>query len=432
VPERPEWPPRRRCLTDSRRQALPKGWVETTLSEVADVTIGRQRSPKNATGEHMIRYLRSANVKDGSLDLRDVLEMNFNPREQGVFALLPGDVLVSEGSASQTQVGASAVWQGELPGRVCFQNTLLRFRAKPDVSDPGFLAAWTSHTHRSGKFAEIAGGSSILHIGSERASTMPVQWPTLVEQRRIADLIHAFDGQAAALDSEAKTVEEVLHRMLDQAWDDPDEAIPVGSVADLASGPSWAASDERPAPEPGTTPVVKITNTRPDGRLDLSERLYVKSLASTRLLDDRSLIAIRTNGNRERIGNVYLPNDEVFGSAVSAFQFIVQCQSSANRDYLYWVMRAPRTQRIMSDAASGSTGLGNMGARWLRALEVPWPGAEARTRFVEQASVTASVLDGLLNECQCLRVVRSTLLTSLLSGQVTIPDSYQSLLAEAV
>ena len=256
--------------------------------------------------------------------------------------------------------------------------------------------------------------------------------PPLPEQRRIVDLLDAFDEQAAALVSERKAVVEVLHRLLDQAWDDPDEVIPVGSVADLASGPSWAAADERPVPEPGTTPVVKITNTRPDGRLDLSERLYVMSLASTRLLDNRSLIAIRTNGNRERIGNVYLPNDDVFGSAVSAFQFIVQCQSSENRDYLYWVLRAPRTQRIMSDAASGSTGLGNMGARWLRALEVPWPDVEARTRFVQRASATACVLDGLLSEWECLRVVRSTLLTNLLSGELDIAESNDGILREAV
>jgi type I restriction enzyme S subunit len=257
--------------------------------------------------------------------------------------------------------------------------------------------------------------------------------PSLPEQRRIADLIQSIDGQAAALDLEAKTVEELLHRLLDQAWVTADEAIPVGSVADLASGPSWAVADERLGPEPGTTPVIKITNTRPDGRLDLSERLYVKGLpSSTRLLDDRSLIAIRTNGNRERIGNVYLPNDEVLGSAVSAFQFIVQCQSSDHRDHLYWIMRAPQCQRLMSDAASGSTGLGNMGARWLRALEIPWPDAEARTRFVERASVTACLHEGLLDECASLRLVRSTLLTSLLSGQMTIPESYDALLAEAV
>ena len=78
----------------------------------------------------MVRYLRAANVKDGSLDLSDVKEMDFNPAEQVTYALRPGDVLVTEGAGSLAAVGASAVWDGELDGIVCFQNTLLRLRAK--------------------------------------------------------------------------------------------------------------------------------------------------------------------------------------------------------------------------------------------------------------------------------------------------------------
>ena len=276
-------------------------------------------------------------------------------------------------------------------------------------------------------------GTTVQSVDVPGLLGFEVPLPPAPEQRRIVDLIGSVQAEAAAIDVEAETVEEVLRCLLDQAWASMDDVVPVGFVADLASGPSWAAADERLAAEQGTTGVIKITNTRPDGRLDLSERLYVKGLpSSTRLLDDRSLIAIRTNGNRERIGNVYLPNDEVFGSAVSAFQFIVQCQSSDHRDYLFWAMRAPQCQRLMSDAASGSTGLGNMGARWLRALEIPWPDAEARTRFVEQATVTACLHEGLLDQGASLRAVGSTLLTSLLSGQMTIPESYDALLAEAV
>ncbi len=58
------------------------GWLETTLGEAVEVTIGRQRSPAHASGDHMVRYLRAANVKDGRLVLANVLTMNFSPLEQ--------------------------------------------------------------------------------------------------------------------------------------------------------------------------------------------------------------------------------------------------------------------------------------------------------------------------------------------------------------
>ena len=98
-------------------------WPTRPLRALATVDLGRQRSPVHEQGPHMVPYLRAANVSDGRLNLVDVKEMNFSLREQQFFALKPGDVLVTEGSGSLQTVGASAVWRGEIPGAVCFQNT---------------------------------------------------------------------------------------------------------------------------------------------------------------------------------------------------------------------------------------------------------------------------------------------------------------------
>lgn len=260
-------------------------------------------------------------------------------------------------------------------------------------------------------------------------AALSVQVPPLASQRRIVDLIGALDAQSVAIAVEVAQVQGLLRCVLDGFWAASQAWKTVGEIADIASGPSWAASAESPVPTASGTSVVKITNTRPDGRLDLTERLYVVGLpASTRVLDASSLIVIRTNGNRERIGNVYLPNDAVMGSAVSAFQFIVQCGSSEARDYLYWLLRAPTCQRTMSAAASGSTGLGNLGARWLRALQVPWWDDTVRADFASQAAALVRVLEALIAEGESLRDFRTTVLASLLSGKVEIPESYDALL----
>jgi type I restriction enzyme, S subunit len=266
-------------------------------------------------------------------------------------------------------------------------------------------------------------------------ASMSVRAPSPAHQRRVVDLIGALDARSAAIVAEHQRGSVMLGRLLDDVWDGPSEywTMAVGKIADLASGPSWAASDEANFPAANATPVLKITNTRADGRLDLSERLYVRGLPkSTRLLDHRSLIAIRTNGNRERIGNVYLPTADVLGSAVSAFQFVIQADSPEVRDYLYWVLRAPHSQRLMSDAASGSTGLGNLATKWLRALEIPWGADAARRHFVDNASAAGALIAALALEVEAVRVVRATLLSSLLLGEIEIPESYDAMLARAV
>ena len=148
----------------------------------------------------------------------------------------------------------------------------------------------------------------------------------------------------------------------------------------IGSGPSWAAKDESLTLSEGALTVLKITNTRlPRGPIDLSELAYVSGLpARTKVIGATSLVMIRTNGNRERIGNVYLPPGEVHGAAVSAFQFILDALDAETRDYLYLVLRSPGIQHLMSESASGSTGLGNLAVRWLKTLEIPWPTAPER------------------------------------------------------
>lgn len=111
------------------------------LRAFAEVALGRQRSPQYEDGPFMVPYLRAANVKDGELDLSDVKSMSFSPNEQRIYALRPGDVLVSEGSGSLGTVRASAVWSGEINDVVCFQNTLLRLRPRSHRS-PLIPVSW--------------------------------------------------------------------------------------------------------------------------------------------------------------------------------------------------------------------------------------------------------------------------------------------------
>lgn len=171
------------------------------LAHAAEVMLGRQRAPQYEDGEGQTPYLRSANITDGRIDVADVKSMRFSPSERATFALRRGDVLVTEGSGSRATVGASAVWQGDFPETVCFQNTLLRLRPRPGM-DGRYLAWWARHAHASGLMAAASSGANIFHLGAEDLRRLPIKLPDLERQRRIADFL---DDQVARLD---KAVEE--------------------------------------------------------------------------------------------------------------------------------------------------------------------------------------------------------------------------------
>lgn len=185
--------------------------------QLAEVDLGRQRSPEHEDGEFMVSYLRSANIGDGVLLLDDVKQMNFTPREQTAFALQSGDVLVTEGSGSRSAVGQSAVWRADLPGVICFQNTVLRIRARQARADGRFLAWWARYAHAAGLMATVASGANILHLSAEELRRLPVPDLDLQRQRRIADFL---DDQIARIDkllaARRKQVDLIIAEMRSQ------------------------------------------------------------------------------------------------------------------------------------------------------------------------------------------------------------------------
>jgi len=167
------------------------------LRSIADVALGRARSPENAEGPSMVPYLRAANVKNGQLDLSSVLEMNFSHAEQARYALKAGDVLVTEGAGSLAAVGANCLWNGDIDGTVCFQNHLLRIRAT-DRNHPGFLQWWARFAYESGLFASIATGQQILNLGAEHVRALAVGAPARSVQVEMADFLNYAVGEIEA------------------------------------------------------------------------------------------------------------------------------------------------------------------------------------------------------------------------------------------
>ena len=161
---------------------LPEGWAWATLAQLGEVRLGRQRSPKRATGPNMRPYMRAANVTWNGLDLSDVKEMDFTPAEYETYGLLTGDILLSEASGSADEVGKPAVWNGEVDD-CCFQNTLIRVRAESELVP--YLFHHLLSDARTGALGCAARGVGIHHLGAQRAETWAIAFPPLAEQRRI-------------------------------------------------------------------------------------------------------------------------------------------------------------------------------------------------------------------------------------------------------
>jgi type I restriction enzyme, S subunit len=178
--------------------------------EKFEMQLGRQKSVRQSVGDHVHPYLRAANIGVGKLDLSDLKTMNFEPHEQGKYAVLPDDVLLVEGGS----VGQAALWAAEVGGFVGFDKHVIRIRARESTSTPEYALQWCHWAHEDGQFAEQATGITIKALGFSRASNMGVPDLPIAQQAKLTGPLTAVAKQVAATRAEAERLRQVRAALL--------------------------------------------------------------------------------------------------------------------------------------------------------------------------------------------------------------------------
>ena len=186
---------------------LPTDWAIKSVEQVGDVQLGRQRAPQFHSGDNMVPYLRVANVFENRIEISDVKEMHFSQDEEERFRLRSGDILLNEGQSLEL-VGRPAIYRDEL-ARACFTNTLVRFRAKPELLPEYALTVFLHYMH-SGRFQKIAKiTTNIAHLGAGRFAALEFSLPPVAEQ---AEIIAVLGAQLAIVDEQRVAVMHGLNQ----------------------------------------------------------------------------------------------------------------------------------------------------------------------------------------------------------------------------
>lgn len=385
-------------------------WKRVHLGEV----VRRSRRQVDPEGTGVERY-----VGGGHIDSDSVVIQRFGLVGDGQmgstfrYAFEPGQVLFVSARPYLRKVGTT-----DFSGVVADKTYVL-----DAVEENGLVHALLPFLLTSDRFIEYASNEATGSM-NPRLLWGPFQRYELAlpgedEQRGIAALMWSIERHRGALKKQLRALHQVRADLGSVLLDSMPDRVVLGDVSRTRSGPSFAATSVSMSPEPGAIPVLGIPNTKQDGSIDLSEVGHVQGLpASVETIDDSSLVLIRTNGNRQRIGNVYLPPKEAHGYAVSAFQFLLKVADPADREYLYWVLRDPSMQARMSDAASGTTGLGNLAVKWLNAQEIPWSSEPADRRAVgERLRPVGLVIEAVEAEAARLDRLRSAVSHAVFGGQ---------------
>ncbi|WP_308369211.1 MULTISPECIES: restriction endonuclease subunit S [unclassified Streptomyces] len=449
---------------------LPAGWAWSRLEEVAEVRLGRQRSPKNHSGDQMRPYLRAANVDWNGLKLGDVKEMNFTDAELETYRLIPGDIVLSEASGSAGEVGKPAIWNDQIAD-CCFQNTLIRVRATTNI-EPHYLLHLLRHEATRGAFAKGARGVGIHHLGAAKLAAWRIPVPPLAEQRRIVESLEShlsrLDAGSAYLtvvQAKSRRLRSLLYgRAMSGGFSRPVNAdeTPTESALHLASRslatrrwqpitpvsiPGYTLPDNWTNISLGTLshssgygtstkcgydalgyPVLRIPNVQ-GGSIDLSD---VKNAVDPELdltkfsLDPGDLLFVRTNGSPSligRVGVVEKPLAYAFASYLIRFRLT---PGFVEPRWIQLVTQSPLWRRAIERYAASSAGQYNLSAETLSRLPIPVPPLEVQRETlaaVDTAVVGAvrlvSATDAAIRRSRHLRI---SVANRAFSGQLVPQD----------
>lgn len=420
-------------------------WTTASVGSVAEVVLGRQRAPEYADGPHMTPYLRAANIKDGRVDLTSVFSMNFTPSEQSVFSLRPGDIFMTEGSGSLLSVGSSAVWRGEIEGPICFQNTLLRLRPRHGIADGRFLSWWARSALASGLFASIATGANIHHLSAERLRSLPLNLPSLGEQRRIAAFLDREIPRIAQLENATLRASVLLiERRRASLYG---YVTGASAVERRRSGLTWAQSLPAQWSEGKVNFLARMgsghTPSRSKPELWINSTVpWITTGEVSQVRDDRRQTIVAT---REMISHVGMASSSaelhpagtvvlsrtasagfsaVMGRAMATSQDFVTwtCGPRLDPYYLLWCLRAMRDD-LLGRLAMGSTHK-TIYVPDLQTLRIPLPSISEQRDIVAKIGTSNAEVDKLMDlidrQQDLLAERRQGLITAAVTGQVSV------------
>lgn len=430
-------------------------WPVFPLGEVAEVRLGRQRAPKNHTGDFMRPYLRAANVTWGGLSLADVKTMNFTDNELDTYRLEPGDILLSEASGSASEVGKPALWSGEISD-CAFQNTLIRVR--PLNHEPKFLLHYFRWQALTGRFIEHSRGVGIHHVGRARLASWLTPLPQRDEQRRIVDLL---EDHLSGLDAADKGLSLSLSRLnglrqqaiihaiaaadvpdrVDAALDDVGTAD--GDLPSLPVGWSWArlgdvahvvggvTKDAKKQSDPSfvEVPYLRVANVqRGHLHLDTVSRIRVDPAKAKALRLEDGDVLLNEGGDRDKLARGWVWEGQIDDCIHQNHVFRARVHEPRLDPYfLSWTANT-FGGRWAERNGKQSVNLASISLSMIRKMPVIVPSVGEAQRLVallREQLTSYDRLEAALTESRRRgTILRRSLLAAAFSGRLTGQSSY--------
>jgi len=392
------------------------------LGEVAEFRLGKMLDDKKNKGEPL-PYLANINVRWGELDLDNLREMRFEHDEMDRYGLKYGDIVMCEGG----EPGRCAIWKESVPGMM-IQKALHRIRPH-DCIDHRFLFYSFLHKGRIGTFAPLFTGATIKHLPREKLAKVEIAFPSLDVQRRIADILSAYDDliennrrRMALLEDAARQIyREWFVRLRfpghehTRITNGAPEGWTAGVVADFYDTASGGTpSRKRQEYFAGNILWVKTQELLNSFVMETAEKITDDGLSSSsaKLFSERTVLVALYGATVGELGILATP------AATNQACCAVMARDPRAHYIHAFLFFAESKERLRSLSAGAAQK--NISQEIIRGFRMVLPSKPVMDVFIESLSPAFDQWLNLERQNERLRAVRDLLLPHLMSGDIPV------------
>ena len=376
-------------------------WETVRLGDVTDSCLGKMLDQEKNKGEYQ-PYLANLNVRWGYFELDNLSVMRFEKHEEDRYGLRYGDLIVCEGG----DPGRCAIWKDIIPN-MKIQKALHRVRVHDDL-DYRFLYYWFLLAGKRGALEQYFTGSTIKHMPGDKLKSIIIEKPPLETQKRIADILSAYDDLIENNQKQIKLLEEAAQRLYKEWF--VDLRFPGHEHTAIVDGvpEGWRKVN--------LEAIAPVLTGKKDANFGTSDGKYYfftcgqEPIKAPSYSFDCEAVILAGNGDF---------NVKLYRGQFEAYQrtYVFSPYSSKFLYLLYFSI--VENMRQLSNGASGST-IKFLTKRMLEKITVIVPDGNNLAYFNKQCECYQRKKEALICQNKNLTEARDRLLPKLMSGEIKV------------
>src|ERR1039458_10241763 len=382
-----------------------KGWRTMAFGEFAE-SVNERVEPSTAAEDI---YVGLDDLDSGSLHVRrwgkgsDVIGTKLRFRK--------GDIIFGRRRAYQRKLAVA-----EMDG-ICSAHAMV-VRARPRVVLPEFLPFLMMSDRFMSRAVEISVGSLSPTINWTTLKHEPFALPPLDQQRRLAEILWAVDGDLQAWLATAFTADKMSQAVVADfiSKHESDRAMLGDCLEEVQYGSSSKAILQ---PAPGLLPLLRIPNVI-GGKVDFGDLVWLEpteEFEKFQLIQGDVLI-VRTNGNPDYVGRTAVYEGSEFDGCLFA-SYLIRLRPESGKLlplFLHEMLQSGPVKKDIRKQVKSSAGNYNLNTQGIRGLRIPLPPKKVQQEFLERLASASSVVDAVARHTEGMRTLRSALLNNHFNG----------------